>query len=164
MSGTFTQMTNRATGYTVTETDWDNATNNFDFLQEQSVLLEVFYSTTALATGDGKLYFPIPSKLNGYNLKTCLAMVFAKSTSGTPTVQIARGRQANATSAHSFVDMLSTVITIDVNEYSSADATTAYVVNTSNDDVATGDLIRVDVDVAGTGTTGLYVALSFEVV
>lgn len=164
MTGTFTQMTNRSAGYTVTETDWDNITNNFDFVQEGCVLLEVFYATTALATGDGKLYFPIPSKLNGYNLTYCLAQVFAKSTSGTPTVMIARGRQADAVSAHSFVDMLSTAITIDVNEYSSADATTAYVINTSNDDVATGDLIRVDVDVAGTAATGLYIALGFEAI
>jgi len=36
------------------------------------------------------------------------------------------------------------------------------VINTSNDDVATGDRIFVDVDVAGTGTKGLDVHLTFS--
>jgi hypothetical protein len=58
--------------------------------------------------------------------------------------------------------MLSTRITIDANEYDSKDATTAAVIDTSNDDVATGDVIRIDVDVAGTGTKGLNVTLSFQ--
>jgi hypothetical protein len=41
--------------------------------------------------------------------------------------------------------MLSTNITIDVNEYDSKDATTPAVINTSNDDVLTGDNIRINV-------------------
>jgi hypothetical protein len=57
--------------------------------------------------------------------------------------------------------MLSTAITIDANEFDSKDAATAAAINTSNDDVATGDLIRVDVDVAGTGTADLIVTLGF---
>jgi len=36
------------------------------------------------------------------------------------------------------------------------------VIDAANDDVATGDLIAVDVDVAGTGTKGLGVILSFQ--
>lgn len=118
---------------------------------------------TAITTGDGKAYFRIPTALNGMNLVMAGAAVVTTSSSGNPTVQIARGRQANATSAHTFADMLSTRITIDATEYDSKDATTAPVIDTANDDVLTGDLIRVDVDVAGTGTTGLIVTMSFQI-
>lgn len=128
----------------------------------ESVTVEVFAAATALATGDGKKYFRLPTTVNGMNLVASSAAVFAKSTSGTPTVMLARGRQSSATSAHTFVDMLSTAITIDANEYDSKDAATAAVINGSNDDIATGDLIRVDVDVAGTAATGLFVTLEFR--
>lgn len=128
----------------------------------ESVSIQVITAATSVTTGDGKFYFRIPTALNGMNLISCGASVFAKSTSGTPTVQLARGRSANATSAHTFADMLSTLITIDANEFSSADAATPPVINGSNDDVLTGDLIRVDVDVAGTGTTGLFVTMGFQ--
>jgi hypothetical protein len=125
--------------------------------------VEIFPATITVTTGDGKVYTPpIPLSMNGMNLVTVVLTVFAKSTSGVPTVQIARGRQANSTSAHTFADMLSTRVTIDANEYCSTNATTAYVINTSNDDIATGDIFRFDVDVAGTGTTGLWVTMEFR--
>jgi len=119
-------------------------------------------AATALTTGDGKAYFRIPTTLNGMNLVSCAAAVIAKSTSGLPTIQIARGRQSSATSAHTFADMLTTKVTIDANEFDSKDAATAAVIDGSNDDVLTGDLIRIDVDVAGTAATGLIVTLSFR--
>lgn len=128
----------------------------------ESVTVEVFAAGTSVSTGDGKRYFRIPVALNGMNLVSVGAGVFAKSTSGAPTVQLARGRQSSATSAHSFVDMLSTLLTIDANDFDSKDAASAAVINASNDDVATGDLIRIDVDVAGTATTGLFVTLGFR--
>jgi len=124
---------------------------------------EVFGGATAWSTGDGKLYVPIPPKLNGWDLIDADATCLTKSTSGTPTVQVARGRRANATADFSFVDMLSTVITIDVNEFDSLSAATQPVINASNNDVATGDLIRIDIDVAGAGTTGGWVRLTFQV-
>jgi len=107
---------------------------------------------TAMTTGDGKAYFRVPSTLNSFDIiGGSLALLGGASSSGTPTVQIARGRQASPSSAHSFVDVFSTAITVDVNEYDSKDATTAAEVNTSNDDLATGDLLRIDVDDIGTG-------------
>lgn len=118
-------------------------------------------AATSVTTGDGKAYWRVPSTLNGRNLVGVGVAVFAPSSSGTPTVQIARGRQSAANSAHTFVDMLSTRVTLDVGEYDSVNATTPAVINASNDDVATGDLIRIDVDTAGTGTTGLFVTLEF---
>lgn len=126
------------------------------------VAIQVFDATAALATGDGKAYFRIPTILNGMDLVSVGASVITTSSSGTPTVQVARGRQANATTAHAYVDMLSTALTIDALEYDSKDATTAAAINTSNDDVLTGDLIRIDCDVAGTGTQGLNITLTFR--
>lgn len=111
-------------------------------------------SGSALTTGDGKAYFMVPSKLNGWNLIRANAAVTTVSSSGTPTVQV-----HNVTDA---VDMLSTRITIDANESTSHTAATPPVIDTTKDDVATGDLIRIDVDVAGTGAKGLIVTLSFQ--
>jgi hypothetical protein len=118
------------------------------------IQIKVFDDATAVATGDGKIIFCISSELNGYNLVDADAYVTTVSSSGTPTVQI-----RNVTDSQ---DMLSTVITVDANEYTSYTAATAPVINASYDDVATGDIIAIDVDVAGTGTKGLGVILTFQ--
>lgn len=118
---------------------------------------------TAVETGDGKGgAFTVQSTMNGMNLIGVSIAVFTTSSSGIVTVQVARGRQATPTSAHTFVDMLTTKVTIDVGEYDSRTASTAYVIDTSNDDIATGDIIRFDVDVQGTGTQGLITGAIFQ--
>lgn len=121
---------------------------------ERVVILKVIADDTALTTGDGKMYFTIPVELNGMNLVSVGAHVYTVSSSGTPTIQI-----HNLTDT---VDMLSTRITIDANEKDSKDATAAAVIDTTHDDVATGDEIRIDVDVAGTGTAGLEIRMGFQ--
>jgi len=108
----------------------------------------------AITTGDGKAYFRINSILNGYNLVAVAAHVTTVSSSGNPSIAIYNVTQT--------ADMLSTNITIDANEKDSKDATTPAVIDTNNDDVATGDEIRIDVDTAGTGTKGLIVELTFQ--
>lgn len=108
----------------------------------------------AITTGDGKAYFFISSELNGYNLVDADACVTTVSSSGAPTVQV-----RNVTDSQ---DMLSTAITIDANEKTSYTAATAPVINTSYDDVATGDEIAIDIDGAGTGAKGLTVILTFQ--
>lgn len=118
------------------------------------VVLKVIADDTALTTGDGKMYFTVPAELNGMNLVSVGAHVYTASSSGLPTIQL-----HNATDS---VDMLSTRITIDATEKDSKDATTAAVIDTSHDDVATGDEIRVDVDGAGTGTKGLEIRMGFQ--
>lgn len=128
----------------------------------KNITLYVIEAVTPVSTGDGKIYFRVPMTLNGMNLVMVGASINTTSSSGTPTFSIERGRQANATTAHAYVDMLSTSITIDVGEYDSQYATTSPVINTSNDDVLTGDLIRINVDTAGTGTAGLEVTLAFQ--
>ena len=131
-------------------------------LERELTIYAVDFETT-LTAGDGKAYFRIPIDLDGMDLVQVGAQVgIAQSTSGTPTVQLTRLRAGTAGGARSAADMLSTTITIDANEWDSKDASTSAVIDESNDDVATGDLIRVDVDSAGTGTKGLFVSLGFK--
>ena len=108
----------------------------------------------AITTGDGKAYWRVPSTLAGFNLVAVAAQVTTVSSSGLPTVQI-----HNLTDT---ADMLSTALTIDASELDSSTATTAAVINTATDDVTTGDQIRFDIDVAGTGTKGLMVEMQFR--
>jgi hypothetical protein len=109
---------------------------------------------SAITTGDGKVYWRVPSTLNGMNLVGVAAALTTVSSSGIPTVQI-----ANVTDS---VDMLSTKLTIDANETDSSTAATAAVIDTTKDDVATGDMLRIDIDVAGTGAKGLMVEMQFQ--
>ena len=114
-------------------------------------------STTALTTSD-KAYFRIPAALNGMNLiavgAACGTGAAGSSSSGTPTFTV-----KNVTDNQ---QMLSTSLTIDANEYTSATAATAAVINTTYDDVTTDDLIEVACTVAGTGVTYATVTLSFQ--
>lgn len=112
--------------------------------------------TSALTTGDGKDYWSAPSEFNGWNLVGVFGVVLTVSTSGLPTFQVARVRAGTP------ADTLTTKLTIDANERDSSTAATAAVINTSNDDVATGDVFRLDCDVAGTGTAGAIVTLIFQ--
>lgn len=58
--------------------------------------------------------------------------------------------------------MLSTSLTVDASEYTSATATTPAVINTSFDDVVTDDLIEVACTVSGTGVTYATITLWFQ--
>jgi hypothetical protein len=121
--------------------------------------------TTDTATGDGKAYFVIPSSMNGMNLVGVAAQVWTAGTTNTTDVQIARCATAASGNACSgtVTDMLSTKITIDSGENSTASAAAAAVINTGADDVATGQIIRVDVDaISSTAAKGLMVVLIFQ--
>lgn len=119
------------------------------------VQVAVFGTTTDTATGDGKAYFHIPAKLNGWNLVSVHAFVVSAGTTGTTDIQI-----ANVTDA---IDMLSTKLTIDSGETGSNTAATPAVINTTHDDVATNDVLRIDVDaVSTTAAKGLVVTLGFQ--
>ncbi len=118
------------------------------------VYLKLIDDATAITTGDGKFTFVIPPELNGMNLVSIFAAVTTLSSSGLPTFQV-----ANVTDG---VDMLSTKVSIDANEYSSATAATPAVIDTTKDDVVTGDRIRIDKDVAGTGEKGDMICLGFQ--
>jgi hypothetical protein len=101
-------------------------------------------------------YYWVPAELNGYNLIACHACVKTPSSSGLPTYQIARIRSGSAQ------DILTTKITLDTTEVTSMTAATQPVINTSYDDVATGDAYRFDCDGAGTGTYGTSFLLTFQ--
>ena len=118
------------------------------------VTIKVIDDGTALTTGDAKTHWTVPIELNGMDLVTVGAHVYTNSSSGTPTFQI-----HNLTDTS---DMLSTVITIDINEPDSSTAGTPAVIDGTGDDVVTGDVIRFDCDVAGTGTKGMEIRMGFR--
>jgi hypothetical protein len=162
----WTNPTTRSTGNLITASIWNtDLVDNLNYIHSTfGVASFGLRSAGLLVVGDGKDYSsPIPAVFNGRNVTAVVASVLTKSTSGTPTFQIARGRQSSPTSAHTFVDVLTTKVTIDANEYSSLDAAAAYSINTSNDDVATGDIFRLDCDVAGTGTIDAFVTIGISV-
>jgi len=146
-----------------TAVDAEQATADVGQAEVQMVLFDF---TTAVTTGDGKYFFHIAegSKLIGMDLISLTAAVVTVSSSGLPTVDVARcapvatGNPCSGT----VVDVLSTDLTIDVNEDSSFTATTAFAINTANDDVVEDGMWRIDVDIAGTGTQGLIVTLILQ--
>jgi len=110
---------------------------------------------TDLAVADGNAYITIPAALNGMNLVTVAANVITAGTTGVSTIQV-----HNVTWA---VNMLSTAMTIDSAETSTSTAATPPVIDTANDDVATGDVIRIDIDaISTTAPKWLIVNLEFR--
>ena len=110
----------------------------------------------AVGDGAGDIWFRVPSILNGWDLVDVAACCQTAGTTGTMDVQVHNVTQA--------ADMLTTKITIDSGETDSSTAATAAEIDTANDDVATGDQIRIDVDAvhSGTAAKGLLVELQFR--
>ena len=115
--------------------------------------MTLFESGISVQTGDGAVAFTIPAYMNGMELIDVVASVHTKGITNTTDIQIRRRR------AGSDVDMLSTKITIG-DEFFASDE----VINTSNDDVNTGDQIYVDIDAihSGTAPQGLSIVLTFK--
>lgn len=121
------------------------------------VSILVFNDAEDVVVGDGagNVFWRVPSSLNGMDLVAVGMHVATAGVTGTLTVQIHNKTQA--------ADMLSTKLTIDTGEKDSKDAATPAVIDTGNDDVATGDEIRIDVDVTQTTEPlGLIVDLAFR--
>lgn len=124
------------------------------------VSILVFDDSQDVVTGDGAgdIFWRIPQTLNGMDLVRVAAQVQTAGTTGTTDVQVARKRLGG-----SFVDVLTTKITIDSTEVDTSTAATPAVIDTSNDDVQTGDQFRIDVDaVSTTKPKGLTVELTFR--
>lgn len=120
------------------------------FKKPTVVHIPAFGPATDTATGDGKAMFEIPEELNGMNITAVGAYVFTAGTTNTTDIQIRNVTQA--------ADILSTKITIDSTEVSSRTAATPAVINTSEDDLQTGDRLAIDVDaVHTTAAKGLTV-------
>lgn len=120
------------------------------------VHLRVFSDATVVSAGNDKRRFVVTDDLGGTFLRSAHATVSTAGSSAT-TVQV-----HNLTTAD---DLLSTVTTIDSGDTTSYDATTPHVVDDSGDPqvnyITRGDVLRVDVDSAGTGAKGLEVLLEF---
>jgi hypothetical protein len=120
-----------------------------------SVLLVDDATDVATGNGAGDFFWRVPSILSGYNLVEVAAQVQTAGTTGTTDIQVHNVTQT--------ADMLSTVITIDSAETDSSTAATPAVIDGANDDVATADQIRFDVDaVSTTAPKGLLVELIFQ--
>jgi len=125
-------------------------------LGKKVVEIKIFSDDTALTTGDGKLIFCVPEKLNGMYLYTADCFITTVSSSGAIDIEV-----RNVTDS---VDMLTTGINIDVGDYSSYESESPGEIDTDNNQVATGDLIAIDIDGAGTGAKGLGVVLVFYII
>lgn len=118
------------------------------------VVLKPYDEASAISTGDGKMYFAIPSELSGMNLVTVGGHLYTAATSGVVSCQI-----HNAISA---VDMLSTKLTWDATEKDTNTADAVAVINTGADGVIEGDEIRIDIDAAASGAKGMEIRLGFQ--
>lgn len=117
--------------------------------------IQVFAGTTSVATGDGKAYIVVPDGVGGMNLVGAHGYVVTAGTTNSTTVQIANVTQA--------ADMLSALIEIESSELSSRTASPGVTIDTNNDDVADGDVLRIDVDtVSTTAPKGLIIELVFQ--
>jgi hypothetical protein len=120
------------------------------------VHLKIFSDTTAVATGNDARRFVVTDDLGGTYLRSAHATLTTVGSSGT-TVMV-----HNLTNAD---DLLSTATTIDSSETTSYTAATPHVVDDTGappvNYIARGDVLRVDVDAAGTGAKGLEVLLEF---
>lgn len=123
-----------------------------DVLNKSSHNFVVFNSDEVITTGDGTAAFSVAAYLNGLNLTAVLATIHTQGSSGTTSVMVRRRRSG------SDQNMLSTPVTVSYNEYYAADGS----IDTSNDDIATGDQIYIDVDTAAVDQYGLSVVLTFS--
>ncbi len=92
----------------------------------------------------GVAYIPIPESFSNFLIHRVVFDVYSAGSGGTTEVQVSRDRGGTV------VSTLSTRVSIDSGEKSSLTAATPYVINTANDDLLTGDRLRIDVAVAST--------------
>jgi hypothetical protein len=113
----------------------------------------LFESDTSVSTGNGVGGFAVPADYNGMDLVAATATVHTKGVTDTTDVMIRRRRGGVD------ADMLSVAITVG-DEWFVSDGS----IDTSNDDLATGDQIYCDVDAVHSGTAplGLTVVLTFR--
>lgn len=133
------------------------ASGDYNLFNTRVLEWTVFIPTTDVTTGDGKVYFVVPPCYANKNIVSIHGLVITAGVTGTTDVQIARIR------AGSPVDVLSTKLTIDSGETGSDTALTPAVINTSNDDLASYDILRVDVDATSTTKAkGLIVTMEIR--
>ncbi len=135
---------------------WDIKMKGTGRFRKPTVIeIPVFGPATDTATGDGKAMFRVPEELNGMNLTGVAACVYTAGTTNTTIFQV-RNHTDTA-------DMLSTRLSIDSEEVDSSTAATPAVIDTTKDDIVTGDIIAIDCDqVSTTPAKGALIQLRFE--
>lgn len=119
----------------------------------RGMIIEIFAPTTNVSTGTFKRVTPVPTPFNGMNLLSCAAYGVTAGSGGDTTIAIKRIRSGVT------VDMLTASLTIT----SGSNASGAGSIDTANDDVATGDRIRIDIIAVGsTPVQGLSIVLNFQ--
>ncbi len=122
-----------------------------------AVVIDVCYYTSILVAGDDQAFYVVPSRYNGYYFASPGIHVFTADNAAIVTVQFRNDTDA--------VDLLGTRATIDVNEIDSVTAAVPPVVTTAGsvNQLATGDIISVDVDVVGVVNAGLQCRFLIQV-
>ena len=121
--------------------------------ENRTLIVKCVADGIAPSAGNGITHVTIPSTLDGKNLLSAAAHVYTVGTAGSiTTVQI-----HNLTDAQ---DILSTPITIALNEKDSSTSATQPVIS-GNNNVSTGDVLRIDVDAVATNTLGLEIRMVF---
>ncbi|HKZ49568.1 MAG TPA: hypothetical protein VJ110_01035 [Candidatus Nanoarchaeia archaeon] len=121
----------------------------------KTIELAVFAPTTDVAVGDGAAYFVVPDELNEYEIKKVYATVITAGTTDSTTIQIANVTQA--------VDVLSTNVAVETGETSSRTSAIKGTIDTENNFLTSGDVLRVDVDAASTtAPKGLIIEIECE--
>ena len=110
----------------------------------------------ALTTADLAM-FKVPSSMHTMNLVEVSGHCGLNNTSGSPT-----GAGIVISVQNNTVNMLSTNITIDQNEFDTENAATPAVIDTNEDDIVTGNSITVEVVSTGTGVTYMQIVLIFR--
>lgn len=155
---TFTLPTKPTIGNPVSKSLFgDLVIDDLDFLNHEisEAHYELFVPTADVTVGNGKKYDSIGVKLAGMNLVYVHLLAVTAGTTGLTSVQI-----YNVTKA---CNMLSTVCSIDSGETGSNTAATPYVIDTTHDDVAENDVIRIDVTaVSTTAPKGLILILGYQ--
>lgn len=117
---------------------------------EPVIIIIPLNTQTALSAGNNIRQFHISPRFNGWTI----SRVTASRDSGTGLVSI------QIYNINKAANVLSTPLTIDDGETSSSTAATPAVINTSYDDVASYERLRIDVSSAGTNT--LYAVVNIE--
>lgn len=150
----YTVITKPLSGANISKADFgDPVVDNFAYLYalRDEVVFVPLNGATALVSGD-KAYFRIPAKLNGGLIVAVAAACKDASTAGDVELTIKNGATA----------VLTTNITLDQGETDTLTAAVPAVIDTDEDDVATGDFIEISVVSEGTGVTYCGVEITFR--
>jgi len=142
---------------TVTASLMNQISDDLKYLHDNEVTVQMVIVdfTVPVGVADNLFYFVPTTRLTGYELTFANAKVITAGTTNVTTIQIYNmGSSAFA---------LSTALTIDSGETSSATAATPYVIDTAKNAVTVNSPYRVDVTtVSSTPPRGLIVTLGFK--